>query len=224
MKLCNLFISATAITIFGTSFLPQQADATLFVEEYSYTTAPGYQGLYEGESLNFGFDLWYDNADRGVGTDSDLKLTKDAEGAFGDWSAASISVDLFSEDWAWEKTEITLTAYTAGVDEVYNLGSFWWNGIAIESRWFTLRQTDLLFEYDLTQEQLSVFDDLGWGDVTITASLTGWCNYNDFGISRVAVAAETSAAPVPEPETMILLGTGLVGLAGFSRKKRRRKE
>jgi hypothetical protein len=48
----------------------------------------------------------------------------------------------------------------------------------------------------------------------------------DFGVSWVNLFGDytdnrenTSAAPVPEPATMLLLGCGLIGLAGSSRKK-----
>jgi hypothetical protein len=40
--------------------------------------------------------------------------------------------------------------------------------------------------------------------------------YNQYGLSHISLY---NPSPVPEPTTMLLLGSGLIGLAGFGRKK-----
>lgn len=73
------------------------------------------------------------------------------------------------------------------------------------------------FNFDLTSFQGSTIS-LAFGLEPDTYDYD-FCSIATFSNFDITYSDNQASDPVPEPATMILLGSGLVGLAGFSRKK-----
>ncbi len=96
--------------------------------------------------------------------------------------------------------------------------------------WFELAELDVgsnTFYWEVDTGDVSfgitslmTLSDTGMVDVTLT------CLFGDFYFNSATLTAEGTAegtAPVPEPSTILLMGSGLLGLVGYSRKRFRKK-
>lgn len=69
-----------------------------------------------------------------------------------------------------------------------------------------------------------VFNVAGWGDVNLCAStgcagFDGYTNISNFGGYANTNVTATFDSPAPEPSTLLMFGSGIVGFAGILRRK-----
>lgn len=154
-------------------------------------------GLFQNNSVTLNFNI----LDKGYNPSTEQII------------AASLALDFWSEDPQDETVSVYAGMYDGDTlikEQWYDLGGWeWWIFSGNEAATTTLN-------IDL-QDFLSYTQDGLFTTIVLALGEECWDCDNDFRLE----GATFSADAVPEPGTMLLMGAGLAGVAGFSRRRKK---
>lgn len=134
--------------------------------------------------------------------------------------AASLSFDFWSEDPQNETMTIKAGMYDGNKlikEQSYDLGGW--------EKWYGSGNKVATTTLDIDLKKFLDFTQDGLFTTIVLALPEGWFDRdNDFrleGATFRAIAEQKPGSEVPEPGTMLLMGAGLAGVAGFSRRRKK---
>lgn len=133
----------------------------------------------------------------------------------------------YSTNSLWDTSDAFLGFTGNGSHDLYQANDTHWGTLSLYGCYLNLLGTGNLYVNNLFG---LTFDDSGfitniWGNglnIYYDALYCNWLQGQTFSLmGGGSLIACNTEAPVPEPSTMLLLGAGLLGLAGFRKKMRR---